>query len=223
MARGRIILAGIGGCILVAFAAQPILAQTTYDDSAPSREDLEAGFSSPPRLGGGGYNAPVGPVAQPTGMEQIRIYPHPGPPQAATHGFPNYDLPNWHFDIWFRPKAWGLTKRERCAIPDPWRPRGYGNLFARQSTAHRMDYHRYVLVDRLTGYGPSYYLLKPDQRCCVRTPEGHVIYMRSREEMWQLEEALYSHPQDPRNFCDICRGHGEDHAENCPHHHHHED
>jgi hypothetical protein len=176
VARGRAILAGIGGWAILVFTTQHLAAQSADDDN---------GYQGPIRSG---YNAPVGPITQPTGMDQIRDYPHPGPEWAATHGYPNYDLPSRHFDIWFRSQAWGLTKRERCAIPDPWRPRGFGNLFARPSTSHRMDYHRYVLADPLSGYGPSYYQRLPDQRCCVRDCEGHVIYKQSRQAMWAMEE-----------------------------------
>lgn len=176
--------------MLLSFTTLQLLAQekpaTTLDDEP--RRSIRTGF-----------NAPLGPIAQPTGMDQMRLYPYPGPPGAPTHGYPNYDVPDRHFDIWFRPQFWGVTKRERCAIPDPWRPRGFGNLFARPSTSHRMDYHRYVLVDALTGYGPSYYLRQPDQRCCVRTCDGHIIYLQSRTAMWDLEESLYGYPAHGHN------------------------
>jgi hypothetical protein len=134
------------------------------------------------------HGAAWGTQAPTTGMDQMRQYPHPGPEWAATHGYPNYDHPDHHFGIWFRSQAWGLTKTERCAIPNPWRPRGFGNLFARPSTSHRMDYNRPYLIDPYSSYGPSYYVRQPDPRCCVRTVDGHLIYWNSRAEERALSE-----------------------------------
>jgi hypothetical protein len=158
--------------VLLVFTAQHLAAQTAIE-SNPAESV---------------YGVPYGVEAAPTGMDQIRQYPHPAPDWAATHGYPNYDLPDHHFGVWFRSQAWGLTKTERCAIPAPWRPRGLGNLFARPSTSHRMDYHRYVLIDPTSGYGPSYYVRQPDPNCCVRTIDGHIIYRQSRADERALTE-----------------------------------
>ena len=54
--------------------------------------------------------------------------------------------------------------------PTPFKPRGYGNLFARPSTSHRMDYSRPYLIDPYSEYGPSYYVRQPDPNCCCRDP-----------------------------------------------------
>ncbi len=165
--RGRAVFASITGWLLVAFSTQHLAAQSTFEGYPP-----ESGSSS-------GYEVPFGPQVRPTGMDQMRQYPHPAPPWAATHGYPNYDHPDHHFGIWFRSQAWGLTKRERCAFPEPFRPRGYGNLFARPTTSHRMDYSRPVLADEGSQYGPSYYVRQPDPRCCARDCDGHLYRLRS--------------------------------------------
>ena len=179
MPQRRTTVAAIGGWMLLVFTTSSLWAQTKYNG-----EPLDPGHGP-----GWGVQGP------PTGMDQIRQYPHPGPEWAATHGYPNYDLPDRHFDVWFRSQAWGLTKRERCAIPDPWKPRGFGNLFARPVTSHRMDYNRPVLVYPYSEYGPSYFVREPDPECCVRDCQGHCYAHQQLARERALERAL-SQPCD---------------------------
>lgn len=195
--HGRTTQAIISGAVLLVFTSQHLAAQTSYENSAAGGQNEEPQVLESETVPGTyrevypdvmpGY---AGASPPPTGMDQIRQYPHPAPQWAATHAYPNYDFPDYMFGIWFRPQGWGLTKRERCAIPDPWRPRGKGNLFARPSTPHRMDYNREVVVHPYTSYGPSYYVRQPDPRCCVRTKDGHIIYRNSRKREAQLQERL---------------------------------
>lgn len=105
----------------------------------------------------------VGPIGN--GYDYYREYPHPGYPPSATAAHPNYDLPAKHYDVWYRPKLFGWTKALRCAKEDTFRPRGYGRLFVEPETPKRMDYHRAVLLQPVSGYGPAYYHRTPDQRC----------------------------------------------------------
>ncbi len=181
MPRGRIILAGFGGWMLLLFTTQHLAAQSANEICPPQTNPQQGyspqtysqpGYAQPGSPGGelhyeSGYGYPAEPPP-PTGMDQIRQYPNPGPPHAPTHGFPNFDFPDRFFGVWFRSNAWGATKRERCAIPHPFRPRGFGDLFVRPQTSHRMDYSRPYLVDTTTEYGPSYYVRQPDPNCGCR-------------------------------------------------------
>lgn len=197
MPRRRATQAVLSGCAIILFAAGHAAAQRPYESSDPPKdgEVLESHTVPgnyrevyPDVMAGYGDGFAAEPL--PTGMDQIRQYPHPGPEWAATHAYPNYDFPDHLFGIWFRSQAWGLTKRERCGNPDPWRPRGYGNLFARPTTPHRMDYNREVLVDPCTGYGPSYFVRQPDPNCCVRDCDGHRLKWNSRWRQRQLQYRL---------------------------------
>ncbi|WP_166819911.1 hypothetical protein [Thalassoroseus pseudoceratinae] len=105
----------------------------------------------------------VGPIGN--GYDYYREYPNQGYPPSAEAGHPNYDLPKKHYDVWYRPKLFGWTKSLRCAKKDTFRPRGFGRLFVEPDTPKRMDYHRAVLTQPVSGYGPSYYYRTPDQRC----------------------------------------------------------
>jgi len=91
-------------------------------------------------------------------------YPRYGDATGPGEGYRHYDLPSWYYGIWYRPRAFGLTKRQRCR-PRPFRPRGYGSLFNRQCTAHRLDYKRYEVYEQKSEYGPAYYGLQEDGRC----------------------------------------------------------
>jgi hypothetical protein len=97
-------------------------------------------------------------------------HPNPGDPLAPSVGQPHYDAPFWHYNHWFRPRAATVTADHRCRCPDPFRPRGFGNLFARSCSPHRMEYDPYVIVDERNQYGPSYFVLPPDQRCWCAAP-----------------------------------------------------
>lgn len=109
---------------------------------------------------------PVGPIGN--GYDIYREYPHPGYPPSAAAGHPNYDLPKENYDVWYRPKLFGWTKALRCSKKDTFRPRGFGHLFKEPQTPMRMDYHRPVLTQPVSGYGPAYYYRVPDQRCKCR-------------------------------------------------------
>lgn len=184
-------LAGICGGLLLALATNSLWAQSPYA-GYPTEPMPNGQECYPAEAYGAGYGV-QGPL---TGMDRIRQYPYPGPEWAATHGYPNYDLPDRHFDIWFRSQAWGLTKRERCAIPDPWKPRGLGNLYARPVTTHRMDYNRPVVVYPHSEYGPSYYLREPDPECCCRTCPGHCYAHRQLAKERELDQALHGIPDE---------------------------
>lgn len=101
----------------------------------------------------------------PIGQSSPTAQPHAGGAGWPSAGYPHYEDPPHFYDPWFRPRAFGLGKEERCRHHRPFRPRGYGNLFNRPSTPFRMDYHRYVVLDPYSGYGPSYYRRLPDPRC----------------------------------------------------------
>jgi len=90
--------------------------------------------------------------------------PHLGQPDDGGVGYTHYDYPRYRYDIWYRPHAFGYGTAERCA-PSPFRPRGYGDLFAEPSTCHRMDYSRYVVKNYGTDYGPSYYRRQANETC----------------------------------------------------------
>lgn len=88
-------------------------------------------------------------------------------------GYPNYEYPMKRYDMWYLPRQFGITRRERC-IHERFNPRGYGNLFAIPSTQYRMDYSPYVMHDHESVFGPSYYRrrIEPHCPCCpeLRAP-----------------------------------------------------
>jgi hypothetical protein len=92
-------------------------------------------------------------------------HPHPGEPEAPSIGQPHYPQPFWRYTHWYRPKAANLTAFIRCTCPDPFRPRGYGNLFAQPCIPYRMEYDPYVIIDERNQYGPSYFVRHPNQFC----------------------------------------------------------
>ncbi len=98
------------------------------------------------------------------GYDQYRQYPGPGDPGSPAYGFKHFPSPMFSFTRWYRPRAATLTKDVRCA-PDSFRPRGYGNLFARPCDPFRMEYTPSTLDDLQSKYGPSYILRAPDERC----------------------------------------------------------
>lgn len=81
----------------------------------------------------------------------------PGP-----EAHPRYEEPSRYYDVWYRPSAFGRSARERFR-PEPFTPRGYGNLFAAPAAPYRIDYHRYVLESPYSPYGPSYYRRSKDR------------------------------------------------------------
>ena len=98
------------------------------------------------------------------GFDQYRQYPDPGAPGSAAYGFKHFPAPMNVFNTWYRPKAATTSRAARCA-PDVFRPRGYGNLFARHCDPFRMEYTPYMLRDQASKYGPSYMLVPRDERC----------------------------------------------------------
>lgn len=98
------------------------------------------------------------------GFAQVRETPDFGAPGSAGHGFHHFSLPFDKYTQWYRPRAATLTPYQRCA-PDAFRPRGYGNLFARPYDGYRMEFEPYVLGDGPSRYGPSYVARMPDARC----------------------------------------------------------
>ena len=98
------------------------------------------------------------------GYDQYRQSPDPGSAGSPAHGFKHFAAPLHAFTTWYRPRAATLTRMQRCA-PDPFRPRGFGHLFARQCDPFRMDYTPHTLSDAHSTYGPSYLLKLRDPRC----------------------------------------------------------
>jgi|GEM_PF-1287089 len=98
------------------------------------------------------------------GFDQYRSIPDVGPPCSSSYGFQHFNWPLHHYTSWYRPRAATLTKCVRCE-DDPFRPRGFGHLFARPCDGYRMDYSPFVLCDDDSRYGPSYLARQPDPRC----------------------------------------------------------
>lgn len=98
------------------------------------------------------------------GFQFWRSAPDYGAPGSSGFGFKHFTLPMHHYTTWYRPRAATLTKCRRCE-KDPFRPRGFGHLFARPCDGYRMEYTPYVLRDEQSLYGPAYIARQPDQRC----------------------------------------------------------
>ena len=98
------------------------------------------------------------------GFDQFRQEPNLGAGSSPGFGFKHFPFSMHMFTTWHRPKASTLTKCQRCA-PESFRPRGYGNLFARPCDSFRMDYSPYILSDAYTKYGPAYMYRHHDLRC----------------------------------------------------------
>jgi hypothetical protein len=98
------------------------------------------------------------------GYAFLRQSPDLGAPGSAGNGFHHFPAPMDKFTSWYRPKAATLTQYQRCA-PEPFRPRGFGNLFAVPCDGFRMDYEPYALSDGMSNYGPAYLARMPDPRC----------------------------------------------------------
>ncbi len=98
------------------------------------------------------------------GFDQFRQSADIGSPGSPGYGFKHFPSPMHAFTRWHRPRAATLTACQRCE-PDSWRPRGFGNLFARPCDPFRMDYSPHTLNDGHTKYGPAYILRMRDPRC----------------------------------------------------------
>lgn len=138
-------------------AAADIGRQNSNPSLIPSRNSLKK--FSPIRTGDtmlpeGAFN----------GYAQIRSTADLGAPGSAGNGFNHFSNPFDRYTTWYRPRAASLTKYQRCE-PESFRPRGFGNLFARPCDGYRMEYEPYGLDDAPSKYGPSYFARMPDPRC----------------------------------------------------------
>ncbi|MCA9050744.1 MAG: hypothetical protein KDA89_18525 [Planctomycetaceae bacterium] len=98
------------------------------------------------------------------GYDQYRQVPDEGAPGSAGFGLKHFLLPLHAYTTWYRPRAATLTTSVRCA-PDPFRPRGFGHLFAEPCDGFRMEYSPYGIGNGCSQYGPAYIARQPDQRC----------------------------------------------------------
>ena len=98
------------------------------------------------------------------GFDGYRQQPDAGSPGSPAYGFKHFPLSMHMFTEWHRPRAATLTKCQRCA-PDSFRPRGFGNLFARPCDSFRMEYAPHVIDAPQSTYGPAYIYRQPDPRC----------------------------------------------------------
>ena len=98
------------------------------------------------------------------GFDQYRQQADLGAPCSPGYGFKHFPFSMHMFTSWHRPKAATLTRAQRCAA-DPFRPRGFGHLFARPCDSFRMEYTPHVLEASQSQYGPAYLYRAADQRC----------------------------------------------------------
>jgi len=98
------------------------------------------------------------------GFDQYRQTPDSGPPFAGGYGFPHFHLPLHRYTNWYRPRAATLRKPQRGAT-DPWRPKGFGHLFARPAEGYRLEYAPYELCCDRSVYGPAYIVREPNPQC----------------------------------------------------------
>ncbi len=102
---------------------------------------------------------------------------HYGNGVQPSSGYPNYEMPMQRYDMWYLPRLFGITRRERC-MHRGFNPNGYGNLFAEPSTQYRMDYRPHVVNDHDSSFGPAYYRRQPERHCprfvdaCLRGLRG---------------------------------------------------
>ncbi len=132
---------------------------------------------------------------------------------------PFYALPSHHYTGWYRPRAIGRDQYARCT-QDSFRPRGFGNLFARQWNERRVDYGPYRVRDWHTPYGPAYYTLAPDERCedCDHQSQGsgggHCSSCQSGHcrgnGLFQGHGGLWRPGSHGASGCDACDAAGSD-------------
>ena len=108
------------------------------------------------------------------GFKPWQAFPEYGMPGSAAPCAKHFPLPMHHYTNWYRPRAATLTEAQRCEA-QPFRPRGYGDLFARPCDGFRMEYQPYTLNDERSQYGPVYIARQPDPRCeqCDRHDHLH--------------------------------------------------
>lgn len=107
------------------------------------------------------------------GFKPWQAVPEYGVPGSAAAGAEHFPLPMHHYTHWYRPRAATLTAARRCEA-QPFRPRGFGNLFARPCDCFRMEYRPYSLSDDRSLYGPVYIARQPDPRCEHCDEHGHL-------------------------------------------------
>lgn len=132
----------------------PVYPSVGYVPSTNSLAKFAPKRTGEARLPDGAYN----------GYAQVRAVPDLGAPGSAGAGFSHFPMPMDRYTNWYRPKAATLTQYQRCQ-PASFRPRGFGNLFARPCDGFRMDYQPYMLSDGMSNYGPAYPARMPDPRC----------------------------------------------------------
>ena len=123
-----------------------------------------------------GTPTPYGPLPPPAPPFRDTVYGahiNPGPPGGPSFLHPNLPEYQTKYGIWYQPRSFWEPSRE-VYRPQPFRPRGWGNLFVDDPCRRdRMDYNRYVVKDLPSRYGPSYYpLYQPPSEGLLR-PERH--------------------------------------------------
>lgn len=129
-----------------------------------SRSEAADNTFPPDKMAGGGYGTSGPAMCEVNGYDQYRQSPDMGAPGSPAYGFKHFPSPMRAFTTWYRPRAATLTKAQRCA-EEPFRPKGFGNSFARPCDPFRMEYTPYVLNDSCSKYGPTYLLRAADPRC----------------------------------------------------------
>jgi hypothetical protein len=107
--------------------------------------------------------------------------PDLGAPGSAGNGFNHFPLPLDKYTNWYRPRASSLTQYQRCA-PDEFRPRGFGNLFARPCDGFRMEYEPYAISDGMSNYGPAYFSRLPNPQCEIAITAMMMIAKTARNK-----------------------------------------
>ena len=149
------------GFVLQPIPPAPVNSKTPLSTDADQAPGSKIDAMDTPRVW---EQKPAHVLAPPFADTQFGAHPHLGQPYDGGQGYKHYGLPNYRYDIWYRPRPFGVGIAERCA-PSRFRPRGFGDLFTEPSNCSRMDYNRYALKNDATDYGPAYYGLGVDQRC----------------------------------------------------------
>jgi hypothetical protein len=126
----------------------------------------------PPPPGTPTAYGPLPPPAPPFRDTVFGAHANAGPPGGPSFLHPNFPEYQTRYGIWYQPRSFWEPTRE-VYRPQPFRPRGWGNLFVDDPCRHdRMDYNRYVVKDLPSRYGPSYYpLYQPPSECVIFRPE----------------------------------------------------
>lgn len=142
------------GTIYTPQVVTPVFPAVGFVPSTNSVAKFAAKRTGDAKLPDGAYN----------GYSHLRSVPDLGAPGSSGAGFSHFPMPMDRYTNWYRPKAATLTQYQRCE-PESFRPRGFGNLFARPCDGFRMDYQPYMLSDGMSSYGPAYPARMPDPRC----------------------------------------------------------